>query len=67
MSDFDTTEKLNVLLKSAFNVTSTNENTPWYNETVVPFNNYVEAAMFLKTYQKHRFGQHKQSIQMIMG
>ena len=43
MSDFDTTEKLNVLLKSAFAVTSTNENTPWYNETVVPFNNYVEA------------------------
>ena len=46
MSDFDTTEKLNVLLKSAFNVTSTNENTPWYNETVVPFNNYVKQMMF---------------------
>jgi hypothetical protein len=50
MSDFDTTEKLNVLLKSAFAVTSTNETTPWYNEKVVPFNNYVEADdVFLKS------------------
>ena len=47
MSDFDTNEKLNVLLKSAFAVTSTNENTPWYNETIVPFNNYVEAEDIL--------------------
>ena len=46
-SQFDNKEKLNVLLKSAFEVTSTNESTLWYNETTVPFNNYVEGNTIL--------------------
>ena len=27
---FDTSEKVDILIKDAFNVSSTNENTPWY-------------------------------------
>ena len=46
-NQFDDKEKLNVLLKSAFEVTSTQESTPWYNETTVPFNNYVEGNTIL--------------------
>ena len=43
MSDtnyFDTTEKVDILLKQAFGFPSTSENKQWYEETAVKYNNY---------------------------
>lgn len=40
--DFDILEKLNILIKNNFNVVSTRENIPWYNETSVKYNKYIE-------------------------
>ena len=44
MSDtqyFDISEKTDVLLKSAFGFPSTDEGKAWYEETAIPFNNYI--------------------------
>ncbi len=44
MSDtnaFDIAEKTDVLLKTAFGFPSTDETKAWYEETAIPFNNYV--------------------------
>lgn len=44
MSDttaFDISEKTDVLLKTAFGFPSTDESKAWYEETAIPFNNYV--------------------------
>ena len=44
MSDttaFDIAEKTDVLLKTAFGFPSTDESKAWYEETAIPFNNYV--------------------------
>ena len=43
MSEFDTTEKLDVLIKESFGVTSTDETLAWYSEDKVPYNNYLFA------------------------
>ena len=40
--DFDILEKLKILIKNNFNVVSTRENIPWYNETSVNYNKYIE-------------------------
>ena len=44
MSDteyLDTIEKVDILLKSSFGFPSTSENKAWFQETAVPYNNYV--------------------------
>ena len=44
MSDttaFDISEKTDVLLKTAFGFPSTDESKAWYEETAIPFSNYV--------------------------
>ena len=38
---FDISEKTDVLLKTAFGFPSTDESKAWYEETAIPFNNYV--------------------------
>ena len=40
-TEFDLTEKSDILIKTAFGFPSTNENTPWYSEVFIPFDNYV--------------------------
>ena len=40
-TSFENSEKLDILIKEQFQVTSTNENTPWYLETVIPYNTYT--------------------------
>jgi alpha-tubulin suppressor-like RCC1 family protein len=37
---FDNSEKIDILIKENFNVSSTNENTPWYLENNATFNTY---------------------------
>ena len=37
-TNFDITEKLDILLKAAFGFPSTSENKQWYEETSVKFN-----------------------------
>ena len=38
---FDTSEKVDILLKQAFGFPSTSENKQWYEETAVKYNNYL--------------------------
>ena len=38
---FDTTEKVDILLKQAFGFPSTSEKKQWYEETAVSYNNYL--------------------------
>ena len=40
-TSFDNSEKIDILIKENFNVSSTNENTPWYLENNVAFNTYI--------------------------
>ena len=40
-SNFDVTEKVNILFKSAMGFPSTKENKPWFDEVAVKYNNYV--------------------------
>lgn len=50
MSDtqfFDISEKTDVLLKSAFGFPSTDEGKAWYEETAIPFNNYINGEDIL--------------------
>ena len=53
MSDtqfFDISEKTDVLLKSAFGFPSTDEGKAWYEETAIPFNNYINGEdIFVET------------------
>jgi len=44
---FDTSEKVDILIKDAFNVSSTNENTPWYLETNAKYNTYINGEDIL--------------------
>ena len=44
---FDTSEKVDILIKDAFNVSSTNENTPWYLETNATYNTYINGEDIL--------------------
>jgi len=37
---FDTTEKVDILVKTAFGFPSADESRAWYEETTVPFNDY---------------------------
>jgi cytoskeletal protein CcmA (bactofilin family) len=41
MAVFSDAEKIDVLIKSSFGVTSTDETLPWYNEVAEPFNQYT--------------------------
>ena len=38
---FDTSEKVDILLKQAFGFPSTSEKKQWYEETAVSYNNYL--------------------------
>jgi hypothetical protein len=38
---FDATEKIDILIKTAFGFPTTDERRAWYEETTVPFNNYI--------------------------
>ena len=40
-SFFDTSEKVDILIKQAFGFPSTSENKKWYEETAVKYNNYL--------------------------
>src|SRR6056300_873125 len=40
-ANFDTQEKVDVLIKSAFGFPSAEESRQWYEEVAVPYNNYV--------------------------
>ena len=44
---FDTSEKVDILIKDAFNVSSTNESTPWYLETNATYNTYINGEDIL--------------------
>ena len=44
---FDNSEKIDILIKENFNVSSTNENTPWYLENNATFNTYVNGKDIL--------------------
>ena len=44
---FENSEKLDILIKEQFQVTSTNENTPWYLETKVNYNTYTNGKDIL--------------------
>lgn len=46
-TSFENSEKLDILIKEQFQVTSTNENTPWYLETVIPYNTYTDGEDIL--------------------
>ena len=53
-TNFDITEKLDILLKAAFGFPSTSENKQWYEETSVKFNNYLNGEeLFWMKYPKH--------------
>ena len=40
-SNFDTREKVDVLIKAAFGFPSAEESRQWYEEVAVPYNNYI--------------------------
>jgi hypothetical protein len=46
-TNFEDSEKLDILIKEQFQVTSTNENTPWYLETNVNYNTYTNGKDIL--------------------
>ena len=46
-TSFENSEKLDILIKEQFQVTSTNENTPWYLETNVDYNTYTNGKDIL--------------------
>ena len=46
-TSFESSEKLDILIKEQFQVTNTNENTPWYLETNVNYNTYTNGKDIL--------------------
>ena len=46
-ANFDTNEKVNILFKKDMGFASTNESTPWFQETNLVYNNYVFADNLL--------------------
>ena len=46
-ASFEIIEQLTILIKDKFNVPNTNENTPWYLETAIPYNTYTDGKNIL--------------------